>query len=88
MSQYDPTPENVIRELRRIRYNRPPTISHLARLAGLNRTTLYEAAQGQVLTKASALKLVHALQDVGIWPRDNLASLPKGPLVFEPRKPW
>lgn len=63
--------EQVITELRRIRFDRPPPLSAIAQEAGLHRTTLYEATGARRLSEKNAIILKQALQRMGCWPNHN-----------------
>lgn len=60
------TAEQVVTELRKIRYGRPPSLQSLARSAGISRVTLYEVIKSGRPSAAVAQSLGKALQAVRV----------------------
>ena len=56
------TQEQVIRELRKLRYDRKPSIRSIAIEAGLDRKTLYNVMNTGCLSDATAASLARVLQ--------------------------
>ena len=58
------TEQQVVQELRRIRYGRPPSLSSIAKAAGISRVTLYEVINTGAATERLTASLSMALQNV------------------------
>jgi hypothetical protein len=58
------TKDEVVRTLRAIRYNRPPTLTSIAQAAGVVRADLYVAIGTGRLSDEKALSLGKVLRDV------------------------
>ena len=62
------TAEQAIRTVRAIRFEPKPTLSSIARAAGISRVTLYEVINSGKATDAVAQALARGLQAVQVRP--------------------